>query len=163
MKASHLIHSAAVVLAACVLGCSTPSLVQGRYSYDRTTDFSEVKSFAFPEVDESVFSTPESAAHFRTTLLRALSAKGLTENPEDPDFIILAPSVETYVEEYVWAGDIQLPMAMLRVSFRPPTESKNIYEAAAHVYGEVDWPQEDKNAAIEEAVKTILANFPPGT
>ena len=94
-------------------------------------------------------------------MLRALSAKGLTENPENPDFMILVPPVDTYVEEYVWAGDVQLPMAMLRVSFRPPTDPKNIYEAAAHVYYELDWSQEDKNEAIEEAVETILAKFPP--
>jgi hypothetical protein len=161
MKISQLIHATTIVLFACILGCATP-VVNGRYSYESSTDFSELKSFAIVDVSEGIFSTPESSAHFRTTMTRELSAKGFTENPKNPDFWIVVPPVETYVEEYVYAGNIRLPMGLLRVSFVPASGGgSNLYEAVANSYFESGWSQEDKNLIMEEAVKVILAKFPP--
>ena len=160
MKISQLIHATTIVLFACLLGCTTP-VVNGRYSYESTTDFSELKSFAIVDVSEGIFSTPESSAYFRTTMARALSAKGFTENPKNPDFLIVVPPVETYVEEYWYAGNVRLPMALLRVNFVPASGGRNLYEAAANSYFESDWSQEDKNLILEETVKVILTKFPP--
>ena len=160
MKVSKLILATAIIVAACLLGCSTTPSVNGRYSYDRSTDFSKLKSFRV-DVREGDFSTSESGAHFREVMTRALSEKGLTEDPENPDFLVVVPPVETYVEEYWYAGNIQLPMAVVRVSFVPASGGSNLYEAVANSYFEPDMSQEHKNSILDETVRVILMEFPP--
>jgi hypothetical protein len=160
MNVSQLILATKIMLAAVLLGCA-PLPVEGRYSYEIETDFSELESFALADVDEGVFSTPESTARFRIAMVRALSAKGFTENPKNPDFLVSAAPVETYREMYVLAGNIIIPTAMLRVSFVRPSSGKRVYEAAAYAYYEPSWSQEEKNSVVDEAVKVIVAEFPP--
>ena len=129
MNRSQLVLATKIIVAACLLGCA-PIPVDGRYSWDRRTDFSEFKTFAIPEVSEDIFSTPESSARFRTAMVSALVAKGFTENPENPDFLVRAAPVDTYREMYALAGNIEIPKAMLRVTFFRPSGGYNIYEAA---------------------------------
>ena len=81
-------------------GCSVYS-VEGRYSYDSTINYSAMKEFVLLDVDDSAFSTPESTAHYRRAIVSALTAKGLTENKENPDFAIKTHPVGTYREEYI--------------------------------------------------------------
>jgi len=160
MNASQLVQATKIMLAAGLLGCA-PIPVEGRYSYESATDFSKLKSFAMANLDEGIFSTPEGTAHFRVVMVRALTAKGFTENPKNPDFLVSAAPVETYREEYVYAGDIVLPKAMLHVTFERPSGGRNYYEAAAYAYYEPSWSQDEKNSTIDAAVETILAKFPP--
>jgi hypothetical protein len=150
----------AIVLTACLLGCA-PIPVEGRYSYNTTTDFSEFKSFALLDMDEDIFSTPEGTAHFRKAFIRTLSEKGFTENTDNPDFLIYVAPVSTYREMYALAGNIEIPKAMLRVSFDRASGGVNIYEGAAFAYYEPSWSQEEKNSTIDEAIRVILAEFPP--
>jgi hypothetical protein len=161
MKVSKLTLATGIVVAACLLGCSTTPSVNGRYSYDRSTDFSKLKSFRV-DVREGDFSTPESGAHFREVMTRALSEKGLTEDPENPDFLVVVPPVETYVEEYWYAGNIQLPIGLVRANFVPTSGGRNLYEAVANSYFEPDMSQEHKNSILDETVRVILMEFPPG-
>jgi hypothetical protein len=160
MNVSQLILATKIMLAAALLGCA-PLPVEGRYSYESETDFSEFESFAMVDVDEGVFSTPESTARFRIAMVRALSAKGFTENPKSPDFLVRAAPVETYREAYVLAGNVIIPKAMLRVSFLRSSGGRYIYEAAVYAYYEQSWSQEEKNSVVDEAVKVIVAEFPP--
>lgn len=160
MNVSQLILATKIIVAAGLLGCA-PIPVEGRYSYETATDFSEFESFALAEVDERVFSTPEGTAHFRKAMVRALSAKGFTENPKNPDFLVVAAPVETYRETYVLSGNVTIPTKMLRVSFLRPSGGRHLYEAAAYAYYEPSWSQEDKNSIIDEAVRVIVENFPP--
>jgi hypothetical protein len=156
-----LATATAIVLTAGLLGCA-PIPVEGRYSWDSHTDFSEFKTFAFGNVAVDVFSTPESTTRFRTAMASALIAKGFLPNKEKPDFLINALPVSTYREMYTLAGNIEIPKAMLRVSFRRPSGGLNIYEGAAYAYYEHTWSQEEKNAIVDEAVRVIVAGFPPG-
>jgi hypothetical protein len=160
MNVSKLILATKVIAAACLLGCA-PIPIEGRYSYETATDFSKFESFALADIDEGVFSTPESTSRFRIAIVRALTAKGFTENPENPDFLIVAFPVETYMEMYVLAGNVTIPTGMLRVSFLRPSGGRHIYEAAAYAYYEPSWSQEDKNSIVDEAVRVIVAKFPP--
>ena len=160
MKVSKLILATAIIVAACLLGCITTPSVNGRFSYLSSTDFSKLKSFRV-DVSEGVFSTPESDAHFREVMTRALSAKGLSEDPENPDFLVFVAPTETYVEEYLYAGNIQLPMAVVRVSFVPASGGSNLYEAVANSFFEPDMSQEHKNSILDETVRVILMEFPP--
>ncbi len=161
MNVSQLILATKIIVAAGLLGCA-PIPVEGRYSYDTATDFSKFESFALAEVDEGVFSTPESTAHFRKAMVRALSAKGFTENSENPDFRIFAAPVHSYIEVYALAGNLEIPKAMLRVSFFTNPSEVNIYEGAAYAYYEDSWSQEHKDSTVDEAVRVILEQFPPG-
>ena len=160
MNVSQLTLATKIMLAAGLLGCA-PLPVEGRYSYERGTDFSELKSFALADVDEGIFSTPESTARFRVAMVRALSANGFTENPKNPDFLVLAAPVETYIEVYVLSGNVTIPTGMLRVSFLRPSGGRPYYEAAAYAYYEPSWSQDEKNSIIDEAVEVIVAEFPP--
>jgi hypothetical protein len=148
-----------IVVAAGLLGCAHK--VEGRYSYSTNTDFSALKSFALVGVTDDVFSTPEGTAHFRKTLVSGLSAKGFTEDQENPDFVLHVAPVHTYREIYALHGNIEIPKAMVRVSFVLPGDERNIFESAASTYYEASWTQEEKNLRIHEAVVVILAEFPP--
>ena len=67
-----------------------------------------------------------------------LTAKGLKLNPENPDFLIFTPSVETYREGYQSVyGAVDFSKAMLRISFVHPSSKVSIYEAAAAAYADV--------------------------
>lgn len=143
-------------------GCSVYS-VEGRYSYDSAIDYSAMKDFVLLDVDDSVFSTPESTAHYRRTIVSALTAKGLIENRENPDFAIKTHPVGTYREEYISIhGNIAFPKVMLRVNFLHPSSGAPIFEGVADAHFDESMSQEDKNATIDEAVKVILTGFPPG-
>ena len=161
MNVSQLILATKIVVAAGLLGCA-PIPVEGRYSYETATDFSKFRSFALVDLRDDIFSTPEGTAHFRKTIVSALSAKGFTEDPKNPDFLIRAAPVSTYREIYTLSGNIIIPKAMLRVSFVRPSGGLSIYEGAAYAYYEPSWSQEEKNSTIDEAVKVIVAKFPPG-
>ena len=143
-------------------GCSVYS-VEGRYSYDSTIDYSAMKYFVLLDVDDSAFSTPESTAHYRRVIVSALTAKGLTESRENPDFAIKTHPVGTYREEYVSIhGNVAFPKAMLRVNFLHPSSGAHVFEGVADAHFDESMSQEDKNAIIDEAVKVILTGFPPG-
>jgi len=153
-----------LVLAAGPSGCVTTT-VESRYSYDTTVDFSVMRSFAMLPLDENDFSTPESTAHYRTAMVRALSAKGFTENPANPDFVIRTAPVGTFREEYnmLDAGTFSLGRASLRVSFLRPSSGWHIYEAVVESFLEESDSQESKNALLDDAVDQILRKFPPTT
>ena len=151
-----------LILSVGLSGCSVYS-VEGRYSYDSAIDYSAMKYFVLLDVDDSAFSTPESTAHYRRAIVSALTAKGLTENRENPDFTIKTHPVGTYREEYVSIyGNIAFPKAMLRVNFLHSSSGAVIFEGVADAHIDESASQEDKNATIDEAVKVILTGFPPG-
>jgi hypothetical protein len=155
----------AVILVAGLSGCASPSpsAVGGRYSYSTAVDYSVLKSFVLLPVEGGTFSTPESTAHFRKVMVSGLSAKGFTENPTNPDFVIKTIPVASYREEYVsiHGGLLAFPKAMLRVTFVNPSSGVHIYEGAADAHFDAAWSQEDKNGIIDAAVEVILKGFPP--
>ena len=73
------------VLFASLSGCSSYA-IEGRYSNLSDINYSDIKSFLLLPVDDSDFSTPQSTAHYRKAMVDALTAKGFTENPENPDW-----------------------------------------------------------------------------
>lgn len=148
------------IFASGLFGCA--SAVEGRYGYRTEADYSRLNTFALLPFDEGKFSSPESAAHYRENMVSELSAKGFTENPENPDFLIDTVSVRTYTEHYVDIyGDLESQEAMWRINFTDPSTGESIYEAAAKADFEASLPQEDKNKLIEKAVKVIVNGFPP--
>ena len=159
MKLSQ--YSLMLVLVVSLSGCSSYA-IEGRYSYVSDINYSDMKSFVLLPVDDSDFSTPQSTAHYRKAMVSALIAKGLTENPENPDFAVQTRPIDTYREEYITIyGNIDFPKAMLRVNFLHPSSGAHIYEAAAEAYLDESSSQEDKNDLIDEAVNTITKGFPP--
>ena len=161
MKLSQLVLL--IILAAYLPGCSTFA-VEGRYSYDSATDHSALKSFALLTVDDSTFSTPEGTAHYRSAMVDALSAKGFTEDPENPDFLIETIPVATYREEYVSLyGKIDFSKSRLRVNFLNPSPgAHHVFEGVAEAFYEASWSQKEKNLVIDKAIEVLLRGFPPG-
>lgn len=152
----------AILFVAGIAGCTLYTM-EGRYSYDSTTNFSAVKSFAWRDVEEHALRTPENNAYFRRAMASALSAKGFTENPESPDFVIAADPIKSYKEKYKLydGGEVGFEQEILRVNFIDPSSGRHIYEGVASAYNNPDWSQEEINAKIVEAVEVILRQFPP--
>jgi hypothetical protein len=158
MKSLHFIL--VLVIAAVLSGCYS---ISARYSFDSETDFSRLNSYAWAPLQEKIFSTPESAEHYHNAMDDMLTAKGFKLNPENPDFLILTPSVETYREGYKTPnGPVVFSKATLRISFVNPSSKVPYYEGAASAYIDEDATQRVKNTAIDQAVEELLEEFPPG-
>jgi hypothetical protein len=145
----------ALTLAAILSGCSTK--IEARYSYNRQTDFSSLKSYAWVQEDMTTkFSTPESAKYYEK--------KGFNLNPDAPDFLIKTFNAYNYVEKYISVyGNVEFPKSMLRINFLNPLSKEVIYESAAFAIIDEKATQETKNAAIDKTVEALLIEFPPGS
>jgi hypothetical protein len=160
MKLSHCILL--LILAVGLSGCSTYS-IEGRYSYDSAIDYTNMKKYVLLPVDDNAFSTPESTAHYRKEIVRALKTEGLSENSENPDFEIRTHPIGTYREEYVTIyGNFDFPKVWLRLSFVDPSTGANVFEGVADAHFDESMSQAEKNALLDESVKVILTGFPPG-
>jgi hypothetical protein len=149
----------ALIIVISLSGCYS---IEARYSFDSETDFSGLNSYAWLPVEQAIFSTPDSANHYKITMDEMLTAKGFNLNPENPDFLILTQRVETYREMYKSLnGTVEFPKAMLRIDFLNSSSNEVIYEAAADAYYDIDATQKSKNVTIEKAVDVLLSEFPP--
>lgn len=161
MKRFHLILAALLIVS--LTGCNTS--IDARHSYDTSTDFSGMTSYAWIPYKPTYFSTPESAERFKTSMDSLLAEKGFEPTSGDPDFLIDTKRVGTYHEQYksIYGGVIDVPEVMIRVNFLDPTTNQAIYEAAVDAYFELDdqTPQEEKNLLVDQSVEVILSNFPP--
>jgi hypothetical protein len=151
-----------LMLAAGMTGCVSTN-IESRHSYDDRTDFSGMNAYAWAPEDEAIFSTPESTDRFHSAMDNMLVKKGFNQNSGAPDFLISTHYAGAYVEVYkTYAGNIDVPKAMVRVNFLNPSSNVMIYESAASAQLEEDATQETKNAIIDKAVEAILSEFPPG-
>ena len=158
MKLFHLML--ALMLAAGLSGCYS---IEARHSYDSKTDFSGLNSYAWLTGDQAVFSTPESAKHYQSTMDNMLATKGFKLNPKAPDFLISTHVAKTYIEKYKTAyGNYDFPKGMIRINFLNPSSKDVIYESAASAYVDDNANQKSKNAIIDQAVEALLSEFPPG-
>ena len=158
MKLFHLML--ALMLAAGLSGCYS---IEARHSYDSKTDFSGLNSYAWLPGDQAVFSTPESAKHYQSTMDNMLATKGFKLNPKAPDFLISTHVAKTYIEKYKTAyGNYDFPKGMIRINFLNPSSKDVIYESAASAYVDDNANQKSKNAIIDQAVEALLNEFPPG-
>lgn len=154
----------AVILTAVLAGCSTTSsTIDSRRTYDSSTDFSGLNSYAWSLSEEGVFPVPASTEHFKRSTDNLLAEKGFKLNPDAPDFLIKTHYIPTYVEVYQMVdGELDYPQAMLRINLVTPSSDKVIYESAAHAYPD-DYPtQESRNVVIDKVVEALLGDFPPG-
>ena len=158
MKLFHLML--ALMLAAGLSGCYS---IEARHTYDSRTDFSGMNSYAWVPGEQPVFSTPESAKHYQSTMDNMLATKGFNLNPKAPDFLINTHVVKTYIEKYKTVyGNYDFPKAMIRINFLNPSSNEVIYESAAYAYFDDNANQKTKNAIIDQAVEALLDKFPPG-
>ena len=152
----------ALMLAAALSGCALDNIT-ARHTYNSQTDFSGLNSYAWAQGAEAVFSTSESAEHYKGAMENMLATKGFNLNPGAPDFLIKTYPVKTYVEKYTnYNGNVEFPKAMLRINFLNPSSTRVIYESAATAYVDKNATQESKNAILDKAVKALLSEFPPG-
>ena len=160
MKKINLILAALLIVT--LTGCSTS--INARRSYDASTDFSGMTSYAWIPFESTYFSTLESAERYQTAMDSLLAEKGFKLSSDAPDFLIGTNRVETYREKYNSIyGLVDFPKAMIRVNFLDPTTNKPIYEVAVDAYYELNdkTPQEEKNSLVDQSVEIILKDFPP--
>jgi hypothetical protein len=150
----------AFTLTAGLPGCYS---IESRHSYDSTTDFSSLNSYAWVPIDSGTFTTAESSGHYQRAMENRLSTKGYNLNAKAPDFLIKTHHVESYREYYKnVAGNVEFPKAMIRINFLDPSSKMVIYESAAYAYLAEDSSQKTKNTIIDRAVEALLGEFPPG-
>jgi len=65
----------ALMLAAALSGCAT-SNITARHTYNSQTDFSGLNSYAWVQGKQAVFSTSESAEHYKGVMENMLATKG---------------------------------------------------------------------------------------
>ncbi len=128
MKKYNLILAALLIVT--LTGCSTS--INARRSYDASTDFSGMTSYAWIPFESRSFSTPESAERFQTAMDSLLAEKGFKLVSDAPNFLIKTNRVETYREQYksIYGGVVDFPKAMIRVNFFDPATKLPIYEVA---------------------------------
>jgi Domain of unknown function (DUF4136) len=165
MKLNHLMKffqlMLVFILAVGLSGCSTT--VESRRTYNSSTDFSGLQSYAWSHNEDGIFPVPESTEHFQRAVDKLLTANGFKLNPEAPDFLIVTHYIPTYVEKYQMIdGELDYPQSMVRINLVIPSSNKVIYESAVNAYPD-DYPtQESRNAKVDEAVEALLGAFPPG-
>ena len=152
----------ALMLAAVLSGCAT-SNITARHTYNSQTDFSGLNSYAWMQEEQAVFSTPESAEHYKGAMENMLATKGFNLNPGAPDFLIKTHPVKNYVEKYThYNGNVEFPKGMLRINILDPLSKKIIFESVVTAYFDKNATQESKNATLDKAVRGLLSEFPPG-
>jgi len=177
-----LLVGAGVVLVPMLLltGCQTPVKTE----FNSARDFSAYKTFALlPLPQTSPTSDPELIARLsepvRTILSNTLTAKGYQEAPEDTaDFTVnlrgaSLPRVDVRTSGYLypvgrWQRNYGAPVRRVDVrAYEERTLAVEIFDNKTKELAWVGWLTEDSNAPVKtdkvvEAIRRVLAGFPPG-
>jgi hypothetical protein len=166
-----------IALIACLV---LPAIVQAQktsYDFDRTTDFSQFKTFAWvkgtpalePFLDKRIVASIESQ----------LAARALTRSDGNPDVYVLY-HVVLGVQKSVtgfgsgsgpfgWPGDVgsfsarrnDIPVGALVIDLADAAKRELVWRGVGMNEIDVNAKPEKRDAAIDKAVEKILKNFPP--
>jgi hypothetical protein len=160
-------------LGAALAGCSGISV---EHDYDPNVDFSRFKTWAWappqPQADGSDFSRVSNLTMERIhgAVERELTGKGYpTSEPDKADFWVqhyaaVGQRVEPYAGyNHGWYGDdiIVTEEGTIVVDFISPKDRRLVWRGTARSAIDEDMTPEDRESRIREAVKEILAQFPP--
>jgi hypothetical protein len=166
-----------VVLIACL---GLPAIMQAQqtsYDFDRTTDFSKVKTFAWvkgtpalePFLDKRIVASIESQ----------LAARALTRSDENPDVYVLYHVVLGVQKSltgfgsgsgpFGWHGGLDtfdarlndIPVGALVIDLANAATRELVWRGVGMNEIDLNAKPEKRDAAIDKAVEKILKNYPP--
>jgi hypothetical protein len=166
-----------IVLIACLV---VPAIVQAQktsYDFDRTTDFSKFKTFAWvkgtpalePFLDKRIVASIESQ----------LAARALTRSDGNPDVYVLyhvvlgvQKSVTGFgsgAGPFGWHGGFDtfdarlndIPVGALVIDLADAAKRELVWRGVGMNEIDVNAKPEKRDAAIDKAVEKILKNYPP--
>lgn len=140
-------------------GCfSTSSTVK----YDSETDFGSLKTYTWTDDATDAFQLGANAQQFVNAVNAGLEAKGFKSVPDNADFSIHIHPVESHRDAYKSVrGNVDFPKAVIRVEFANPKTGKPIWENATELYISEDAATQESKKAIDDAVATLMKEFPP--
>jgi Domain of unknown function (DUF4136) len=159
-----------------LFGCATTAV---NYDYDNEYDFSTLKTYEWMAMPQNARVEEFLMKRVKSALSRELSAKGITQAPDDPDFLIaLHGSREGKVQITDWGYSYgpfgrhiggpridvhQYEQGTLIVDFVEAKTKQMVWRGTASRVLEPDLTPQEKEKLINEAVVEIMKNFPPGT
>jgi len=150
-------------------------------TYDRQVDFSKYKTFCWMSGCEFKFTAPAYLndslirENLKVAIIEELKAKGLTEDPDNPDLlvgftitvkdekaIVYHPAEDTpiYIKPLETEKEvINYLRGSLIIGMADSRESRMVWQSHALGYMETNPDLTEKN--IRKVIKTVLKNYPP--
>lgn len=173
MKATHICSMAFLIVL--LFGCATTAV---NYDYDKEYDFSSLKTYEWMTMPQNVRAEEFLMKRVKSALSRELSAKGITQDPDNPDFLVaLHGSREGKVQVTDWGYSYgpfgrhiggpridvhQYEQGTLIVDFVEAKTKQMVWRGIASRVLEPDLTPQEKEKLINEAVTDMMKNFPPG-
>ncbi len=171
-----LVIGSAVALLAAIVACST---VEVSSDFDPAANFSQYKTFAFAPMKEFNEIT---AGRIETAITQALEAKGLKKAADKPDLAIeVAAKISNQKQinstgwggygwgGYGWGGGMStttvqdIAVGTLLVALVDANTNKLVWRGTATKTLSEGSSGEQKQEALNNAVKKMFAKFPPGS
>ena len=152
-----------LVALAYVFGCSTPKEVRYdvNYDYNVAYAFGDLKTYVWDDPIGSVKSNPNAVQRIMKAVDDDMAQKGFSVVDEDSDFMIklFAFSVEK-ADTSGWAWNPYIE-GRLELTVTETQSGQEIWQGGVKVRLDPNSSAEQKDARVNEAVRRILANFPP--
>jgi len=168
-------------LAVSVLSCS--SSFETRYYYNKHQDFAALRTFAFLSAPKKEGQNEVALGHIKEAVTRELQKRGVAFSESQPDFLIAVYAGVSQAENltdwgysytpygpqwrasgYDRGGDIEVyefEEGTLLLDFITPGEKITVWRGMAHGALPAKRTPGEVEAIINDAVKTILENYPP--
>ena len=168
-----MIRKTGLFLGVLIAGCSGISV---EHDYDPNVDFSRFKTWAWapmqPQADGSEFSRVSNLTMERIhgAVESELTGKGYSKaEPDKADFWVqhyaaVGQRIEPYAGyNHGWYGDdiIVTEEGTIVVDFVSPKDKRLVWRGTARSAIDEDMTPEEREERIREAVKDILAQYPP--
>jgi hypothetical protein len=174
-------QSLILLLAVSFISCS--SSFETRYHYNKRQDFSSLRTFAFLPAPKKEGQNEVALGHIKAAVTRELQKKGLNLSEDQSDFLIAIYAGVSQAENltdwgysytpygpqwrasgYDQGGDIdvyEFEEGTLLLDFITPEEKTTVWRGIAQAALPAKRTPGEVEAIINEAVITLLENYPP--
>ena len=164
-----------VILLQLVTTMSCTPVYRQSYDYDRTFDFTSLKTYSWLPLEEDV-KNELVRQRIQQTVNNDLASKGYKLVSENPDFLILA---KVRSKQEAWSGSggpygdgyysrgkyasrsVEIRAGTLLLDFVDAKSKKLIWRGNAVASLERIYSLEERDKIVDEAVERILKEFPP--
>lgn len=160
-----------LVTAAAFAGCSTQ---QARCEYDKSFDFSNLKTFDWQQSAKQPAKDELLLASVKAAVQNELAAMGITREPQNPDCLVGIGFTTALVRSEDWRNrytpyypdravfpDYMSEQGRLTLVFLQPHTSKLIWQRWTQFETEPIRLPLEQDAMAQAAVRKILRHFPP--
>jgi hypothetical protein len=148
------------------IGCQTQRVLYPDvdYDYNITTDFSDIKTYAWHPTSGGVEVNHLTIARIQNAVDTQLQAKGMELSSKEPDFFIVmygGTSQEYTTQWRGWDDNLWYDEGRIKLAFFDTQSNKVIWwaETRADVFFYME--PEEKDKIVADAITRILAKYPP--